>query len=219
MILIRILCIAIILYFIIFLYRDLYIYKKVIKICKEKQKYLKIMLPIIIDKLNEYNITYFISAGTLLGYERHNKKFIPWDDDIDLIILYTEDLDEKIKLIKKDIEKYFYIDNIFFGYKIICKDSKTFIDLFIYHEEKNKIESKSMQCMLLWPNDYFIKDETFPLIKDIFEDIEVFLPNNHKLYLKRQYGNYKKLDLSHNHYCNIFENAIICIKNFTKKNF
>jgi len=35
------------------------------------------------------NITYFIAQGTLLGAAKY-RKFIPWDDDIDVIIPYNE---------------------------------------------------------------------------------------------------------------------------------
>jgi phosphorylcholine metabolism protein LicD len=38
-----------------------------------------------IDILNEFRINHFLISGTLLGYIRHND-FIPWDDDIDLLV-------------------------------------------------------------------------------------------------------------------------------------
>ena len=97
-------------------------------ICSDKQLKLKTLLPIIVDKLNQYNIEYFIHGGTLLGYERHNKKFIPWDDDIDLVIMNTNDIHHKMKQIKNDIIKDNYnITEEIVGYKF--KDQNgTFID-------------------------------------------------------------------------------------------
>lgn len=51
----------------------------------------------------ENNIRYFLAYGTLLGAVRY-KKFIPWDDDVDLLIP-REDYDRMIKLFK-DTERY-----------------------------------------------------------------------------------------------------------------
>lgn len=60
-----------------------------------------------IDKIcKEYNLTYYMIGGTLLGAVRH-KGFIPWDDDIDLV-MYRADYEKLIEIIsKKYSDKYF----------------------------------------------------------------------------------------------------------------
>jgi len=208
----NIIIILLLLYLILVIYRNTYILSNIFAI----QQKLKKILPIVISKLEQYDIEYFICGGTLLGYERHNKKFIPWDDDIDLVIMNTPDIHEKIKQINEDVSKYdFTINKEFFGYKF--KDKDIFIDLFIYEEKDNIIKSIYPECLSIWPKDYYFTNETFPLFKDKFEDTLVNIPKNYKKYLKRQYGDYRKEKMTHYHY-NYFDNIIVSLIYFINEN-
>src|SRR5574344_2757374 len=62
-----------------------------------------------LDLLNEFdsickqmNLKYYLYGGTLLGAVRH-QGFIPWDDDID-IMMFREDYDRLIEILKDNKE-------------------------------------------------------------------------------------------------------------------
>ena len=62
-----------------------------------------------IEVCQENNLTYFMYAGSLLGAIRH-EGFIPWDDDID-VIMFREDFEKLNKIFEKEIdEKYRFIN-------------------------------------------------------------------------------------------------------------
>lgn len=202
------LVVIVLFYYILVLYRDHCIFPKVFSICKEKQERLKILLPIIIAKLDQFQIKHFIFSGTLLGYKRHNKRFIPWDDDVDLVLINTSDIHKKIQKINNQIAPEFKISKTFFGYKFV-DENDIFVDLFIFEEKNNLIKTNDLMTSIMWPNDYFIKDEAYPLYQDVFEGVVVNIPRNPELYLKRQYGNWKDVELIINHYVSYIDNIII----------
>lgn len=76
---------------------------------KHLQKVQLMILKYFIKVCEENNLTYFIYGGSLLGTIRH-KGFIPWDDDID-VIMFRKDFEKLTEIFKNDIdEKYSFID-------------------------------------------------------------------------------------------------------------
>lgn len=55
----------------------------------------------------EHNIQWWLSSGTLLGAARH-KGFIPWDDDIDIVMFHKDFKRLQRILHKLDSDKYVY---------------------------------------------------------------------------------------------------------------
>lgn len=55
----------------------------------------------------KHNITYYLAYGTLIGAARH-KGFIPWDDDIDIMVAY-QDYEKLREVCKTEMgEEYYY---------------------------------------------------------------------------------------------------------------
>jgi lipopolysaccharide cholinephosphotransferase len=86
------------------------------------QKILNSMLQELCDFLDENNIKYFLTGGTLLGAIRH-KGFIPWDDDIDIGMLRDEF--EKFNIISQEFtnNKYF-LQTLFTDFNFVRPHAK-----------------------------------------------------------------------------------------------
>lgn len=79
----------------------------------------------------ENNIIYFIGFGTLLGAIRHGG-FIPWDDDIDIIIPKDE-IDRAQEVLRKHLPNHYSIINIKNGelswdIDVRIRDNRTILD-------------------------------------------------------------------------------------------
>lgn len=94
-------------------------------------------------------IKYFLDAGTLLGSVRH-KGFIPWDDDIDILVP-REDYEKFFEAFKdgRRYKMYWYknIENYYLPFGKVC-DTKTKI-----------VENSATKL----PDDYGIFIDVFPL--------------------------------------------------------
>lgn len=173
------------------------------------------MLLYIHNICEERKINYFLCAGTLLGAVRH-KGFIPWDDDID-IVLPRPDFDKLMSVLQQQ-EKYNLIDPVedcnYYPFAKLC-DKRTwlkeryyppiqkmgvYIDIFPLdgfpvdygqrkkHSDKlNKYWNRVVDCYRL-PKDYRDKNELKRFGKIVRHYLLLFIFGQEKLKqsLKRQ---------------------------------
>ena len=83
---------------------------------KIKQTEMEVM-DYIVKVCKKYNITYYLYFGTLIGAIRH-KGFIPWDDDID-IVMKPDDYMKFLDMIEKENNDKYYLQN-FYNTKRYC---------------------------------------------------------------------------------------------------
>lgn len=88
--------------------------------------------------LENNNIPYFITYGTLLGAVRH-KGFIPWDDDFDFYI--TEDYyDKAIQVLRAQLPQRYFVEDeqsepLYFHGWAHVKDNFTEVDFTLYPQD------------------------------------------------------------------------------------
>lgn len=80
------------------------------KTLKHLQEVQLMMLKDFIKICEENNINYFAIGGTLLGAVRHNG-FIPWDDDID-VLMFREDFEKLNKIMSNTPNEKYHLINV-----------------------------------------------------------------------------------------------------------
>ena len=154
--------------------------------------------------LTSEGVDYCLMFGTLLGLLRHGD-FIPWDDDIDIIIFDTEKFQERCKkkfeekgyVVLKDIRRFSLIPLLpFFKMKMDC-------GYRIYSEQGRSIPGVSWKfpwlgvwrpvlknkAMTLPPEKFVYNyDDFFPLQRKAFLGFSVWIPNSAEKVLSDYFG-------------------------------
>ena len=83
-------------------------YKKMREISSDEIKQIELdILKDVAKFCDAHGLRYFLSDGTLLGAVRH-KGFIPWDDDIDIMMPYKD----YQQFVKGYFHEYYYVNSI-----------------------------------------------------------------------------------------------------------
>ena len=165
---------------------------------KTVRKILISLLNILVKLCKQHDIKCIIAHGTLIGHY-FNKCILPWDNDIDVVLI--GDSITKFMKLNKIQNKYFLIDinphclnrspqdrlNVIDA-RVICKQTGYFIDVTFltpnvgYSKDQNKVV---VNCKS--PHYYFL-DDFLPLKEDKFEGIDVYIPNKIEKVLEYEYG-------------------------------
>ena len=145
------------------------------------------------DYSNKNKIKPILMYGGLIGYY-FNKKLLPWDDDIDMILLKTSS--EKLKNYEDDeilIEvnpnsnNYSETDSQNkISSRVISKENGLFIDLTFFIEKGKYYVCKDGNKFI--KTDIIKNNDEQYLKQGIFEGISVWIPNNIENCLKTKYG-------------------------------
>lgn len=132
------------------------------------------ILKSITDFCEKYGISYFLAYGTLIGAVRH-KGYIPWDDDIDLI-MPRPDYERFCKEYKDDEKDYYEVLNSY-------TDVSCYINFTKVHDTRTRFQEGYSQ-----ENSYGVFVDVFPL--DGYIDKKQML-KCHRLFRLIRFKNFK----------------------------
>lgn len=162
----------------------------------QRRKILNDLLQILCESCKSIDAKPFLLYGTLLGYIRQ-KDFICYDFDIDVGVL-ENDYDKLYSQLQSNIIKYpdFWLkEKKAFGYRslvIIHKDTQINCDISEFNYRHNmfrrNVPSLYSKFILKETQVDYPQDWILPLIPVVFNNQDIYIPNNPDALLRTYYG-------------------------------
>ena len=145
----------------------------------------------VLKQLDNHGIVYWGASGTLLGAVRH-QDVIPWDDDVDLAVVYEQNNMIKVNAALEALRiKGHPCGKTESGIKILDKNTMSFpwIDLMMVElGDDNRYRQCGKLAERLWPQVNYNKDHIFPLRKMKFGPLMIWCPNQYEKVLDEEFG-------------------------------
>lgn len=126
------------------------------------------LLSVFQDICSRHNLKYWADGGTLLGAVRH-QGFIPWDDDVD-ILMKREDYDKFCQICQDEIQKPYFLQNwstdfIGISYSRLMNEDTAYFDVPPQKDmlTKRGISIEIHPCDIMPNDDFLFSAENFNL--------------------------------------------------------
>ncbi|MEO5970468.1 MAG: LicD family protein [Bdellovibrionia bacterium] len=153
-------------------------------------------------------LSYWADSGTALGAVRNNG-IIPWDDDNDIAVS-SKDVPQLLILRPIFSSLGYFIEKVFFGYRIVKTGTTAGVDIFLMNEVNGNFYYDRGDWGTRETTDaitgnkkkegiYITREELFPLKEVDFGPVKVMIPNNPTPYLDANFRGWKDVAFTYGH--------------------
>lgn len=149
----------------------------------------------ILTLLDANNIKAFPTAGTLLGWQRENA-ILPFDKDLDIAVMPDTDI-AMVKFLLEKNPRYRFSNNLptFTSYfSVIDKQTNSTIDILKFWKSKGFYEYGWLLPKPYKHESRILRFTPFDLVKEEWNGVAMYIPDNADLFLKELYGEWRTPD-------------------------